>query len=319
MSATGRQRVVRDGFWRDPDLAEITQEEKSSLLYLLTSPSSNIGGVYRLVWRVAGAEMGWTAEQFLSVLARLRDLNKVDFEENTGFVWVKIWWNHNSTAGAFSPKLRKIAIEEVAAMPEAWRGPYLQLLEENGIDRASIGYPYPSDGEPPNSNSNHIHTPTSDPKSHGSEVVSGILDVFLLAAGNPSVLVTMLSDLSKKLGNATKEQAQWAGAAWREAAEKGGTKSPEAYAVYLCKRASLGLVTRPAGFAEQEQNEAIAEMKNGWTRLMALHGQNFRTPGGKIAHINPNGTISFPDGSVSGVDALKALALIESGVWVELP
>lgn len=204
-------------------------------------------------------------------------------------------------------------------MPEAWLESYLQLLEKNGIDRVSIGFSCHIDGAPPitNSNSNHIHTPTSDHKSH-VEGVSGGIDVFLLAAGNPPVLVTMKQNLSEKLGIATKEQVQWAGMAWRESAEKGGTKSPEAYAAYLCKQAALGLVTRPAGFSEREQITANAEAKNGWARLMALNGQNFRTPSGKIAYVNPNGTISFPDGSASGVDALKALDLIESGSWVKL-
>jgi len=43
----GRQRTIDDtNFWRSPRVADCSQEDKATLLYLLTSPSSNIIGVY---------------------------------------------------------------------------------------------------------------------------------------------------------------------------------------------------------------------------------------------------------------------------------
>lgn len=148
-----RQRTISDSFWRDPEISDLSQEDKATLLYLLTSPSSNIIGVYQVVWRIAAAEMGWTAEQLVAVLRRLQSKGLVDFTD-TGWVWVKLWWKHNSAAGAFSPKLRAIAKKQWAAMPDNWQVEFLKSVELAGVDRVSIGYQYPIDTLPPNSSFN---------------------------------------------------------------------------------------------------------------------------------------------------------------------
>lgn len=147
-----RQRTISDFFWRDPDICDLSQEDKATLLYLLTSPSSNIVGVYQVVPRIAAAEMGWTADQFMVVLNRLQMKELIDFT-SAGWVWVKIWWRHNSALGAFSPKLKENSKKQIASMPVEWKEDFLQVVELAGVDRVSIGYPYPSDTLPPSSNS----------------------------------------------------------------------------------------------------------------------------------------------------------------------
>ena len=80
----GRQRTIDDtNFWRSPHVADCSQEDKATLLYLLTSPSSNIIGVYPIVPRISAAEMGWTSEQLLPVLKRLAARDLVGFDEVT--------------------------------------------------------------------------------------------------------------------------------------------------------------------------------------------------------------------------------------------
>lgn len=148
-----RQRTICDFFWRDPRMADLSQEDKATLLYLLTSPSSNIIGAYQVVLRVAAAEMGWTADQLVIVLERLEGKGLIDFTA-CGWVWVRIWWKHNSAKGAFSPKLRESAKRQLRDMPEKWREAFVDSVLCEGVDRVSIGYPYPSDTLPSNSNSN---------------------------------------------------------------------------------------------------------------------------------------------------------------------
>jgi hypothetical protein len=114
------------------------------LLYFLTSPFSNIIGVYQIVWAVAAAEMGWTKDQMTTVAKRLQFKGLIEFND-AGWIWVKIWWNHNSARGAFSPKLLDNAKKQCAAMPPEWLDQYLGLLEIAGVDRVSIGYRYPND------------------------------------------------------------------------------------------------------------------------------------------------------------------------------
>lgn len=154
-----RQRTVSDFFWRDPEICDLSQEDKATLLYLLTSSSSNLIGVYQVVPRIAAAEMGWTADQLVAVLERLQLKGLINFT-NSGWVWIKIWWKHNSAPGSFSPTLKKHAKKQIDEMPLGWRDDFLQLLELAGIDRVSIGYPYPIDTPPLNTNTN-INTTTN--------------------------------------------------------------------------------------------------------------------------------------------------------------
>lgn len=146
-----RQRTICDFFWRDPRMADLSQEDKATLLYLLTSPSSNIIGAYQVVLRVAAAEMGWTADQLLIVLQRLQEKGLIDFT-SCGWIWIKIWWQHNSAKGAFSPKLKENAKRQIRQMPEKWQKAFVDSLVYEGVDRVLIGYPYPCDTLPPNSN-----------------------------------------------------------------------------------------------------------------------------------------------------------------------
>jgi len=146
-----RQRVISDSFWRDPEIADVSHEDKGTLLYFLTSPSSNIIGGYRIVWRIAAAEMGWTADQLMVVIKRLKTLDLIDYNED-GWIWVKVWWKHNSIAGAFSPKLTVKAQNEFDCLPANWKAHFLDWLEKSGLDRVSIPYLKMRDRVPPNSN-----------------------------------------------------------------------------------------------------------------------------------------------------------------------
>lgn len=123
----GRQRTINDAeFWRSPRVADRTQEDKATLLYLLTSPYSNIIGIYQIVPRIAAAEMGWTADQLMSVLKRLTDFDLVSFETSSGFVWVKNWWDHNSAKMAVATTLRSSTLKQIDAIPTSWRDGYLE-------------------------------------------------------------------------------------------------------------------------------------------------------------------------------------------------
>jgi hypothetical protein len=155
-----RQRTISDFFWRDPEISDISQEDKATLLYFLTSPSSNIIGIYQVVWRIAAAEMGWTADQLIVVVKRLQQMGLIEFTD-AGWIWVKIWWKHNSAAGAFSPKLIQNARKQLAAMPSEWLDTFLKSVELTGVDRVSIGYPYPIDTTPPNTTGSCISNTTT--------------------------------------------------------------------------------------------------------------------------------------------------------------
>lgn len=123
----GRQRTINDAeFWRSPRVADRSQEDKATLLYLLTSPYSNIIGVYQIVPRIAAAEMGWTADQLLTILKRLNSSDIALFDAESGFVWVKNWWDHNSAKMAIATTLRSKTLAQIGAMPASWRDEFLE-------------------------------------------------------------------------------------------------------------------------------------------------------------------------------------------------
>lgn len=161
-----RQRTISDYFWRDPQICDLSQEDKATLLYFLTSPASNIVGVYQVIWLIAAAEMGWTKDQMIVVAKRLQAKGLIDFND-AAWIWVKVWWKHNSARGAFSPKLLENAKKQCAAMPPEWLDEYLETLDLAGVDRVSIGYRYPNDTLPTNTTciSSFITTTTTAAES----------------------------------------------------------------------------------------------------------------------------------------------------------
>lgn len=128
----GRQRTINDKkFWNSPKMAGRTQEDRATLVYLLTCTSSNIVGSYSIVPRIAAAEMGWDTEsQFMPVLKRLCDSDFIKYDAETSFVWVRIWWEHNSPKMALAPTLRQKSIKQIREMPVHWISDYLDDMAE---------------------------------------------------------------------------------------------------------------------------------------------------------------------------------------------
>ncbi len=165
-----RQRTIVDSeFWCSNQLINLTTEDRMVLIYLLTSTFSNIIGVYELVPRVAAAQIGWTEEQLAQVLRRLIKCGLIDWDEQSGFVWVKIWWKHNVVRQISGPKLRARALEQIEAMPLRWRQDFLSDLQQKGVnmisrpaDTVSISYP---PGAAHNSSSSGINKSSSNSSS----------------------------------------------------------------------------------------------------------------------------------------------------------
>lgn len=131
----GRQRTIRDqNFWRSPRLLNCTTEDKVALLHLLTAPDSNITGVYPLVPRIAGAEIGWTVDQWLQVIHRLQDEDLARYDDVRLIVWVRIWWDHHSASQVTGPKLRARALEEIRRIPSEWMDDFLTDFKERLSD-----------------------------------------------------------------------------------------------------------------------------------------------------------------------------------------
>jgi hypothetical protein len=184
----GRQRTINDAaFWRSPRMAGRTHEDRATLSYLLTCPFSNIIGVYEFVPRIAASEMGWDTEsQLLPVLRRLSECRFIELDEDLSYVWVRIWWDHNSPTMSVAGTLRQRTFQQIAAIPLQWREAFmedfvarlptdskkvgnLQTIVQAEMealfsprDRVSIPYSYPTDREHVNTNDNFTFNTTTN-------------------------------------------------------------------------------------------------------------------------------------------------------------
>ena len=121
-----RQRTINDqGFWRSPRLQVCTTEDKIALLHLLSCPDSNIVGAYALVPRIASAELGWSAEQWLQVIDRLQSIDLTWFDAEHMFIWIRIWWDHHHAGQSMGQKLRNRTLADIRRIPEPWLQSFL--------------------------------------------------------------------------------------------------------------------------------------------------------------------------------------------------
>ena len=91
----------------------------------LTCPDSNIIGAYSLVPRIAGAEVGWTSDQWLHVIDRLKAADLAWYDAERMFVWVRIWWEHHHASQTMGPKLRARTLDDIRRLPPPWSAPFL--------------------------------------------------------------------------------------------------------------------------------------------------------------------------------------------------
>lgn len=235
-----RQRTINDSaFWRSPKMAGRTQEDRSTLTYLLTCPFSNIIGAYQIVPRIAASEMGWDTEsQFMPILRRLQDAGFIEYEPEQSYVWVHIWWDHNSPRMALGPTLRQKTFNQIRELPEQWRTLYtddlIQRLPDNGelrelvsnafgpssaadegsTDRVSIPYPYPIDRGRVNTNSNYNSNPTTpEPEPLGQLSTGEREQISVLLRNTPDQEARfLLAELSKAMarpGHITQSPIQY--------------------------------------------------------------------------------------------------------------
>lgn len=168
-----RQRTINDQIWRSNRLSGCTVEDRYALFYFLTSPFSNVIGAYEIVLRVAASEMGWDVEsQLINVIRRLVDADLIYFDADANYVWVKVWWDHNSAKMAVASTLRKKTLQQIQALPERWRNDYVddfinQLAADDPLrdtvaialaspsDRVSTAYAAPSDSQSSTQSAQH--------------------------------------------------------------------------------------------------------------------------------------------------------------------
>ena len=187
-----RKRMISEAFWSDPDLDNFTAEDRLALLLLLTCQASGLIGIYRVNFKVLGAGIGWTREQTVNSCKHLVELKAIEIDEQTGWVWVKDWFKHNSLSGSFTGKLSQAAFKELANVPFVWKEMVVEWLLmqddegklgaffDSGIKSHDPSMPHacPIDDSSPttttntNTGSNKNTTTTQEPSVEGASPAS---------------------------------------------------------------------------------------------------------------------------------------------------
>ena len=96
-------RKIHDNFWTDPDVEEMTPEQKYFYLYLLTNPSVNQLGLYELTIRRASFETGYSMDSVSILFQYFIDTGKIIVSDKTNEILVVKFYHYNKSN---SPKLQ---------------------------------------------------------------------------------------------------------------------------------------------------------------------------------------------------------------------
>jgi hypothetical protein len=122
--------------WRSADSCDLTISERYGELYLLTSPFTNTIGCYRVVSRIAAAEMGLSQEEFINVVQRLQDRGVIVCVDD--FILVRTWFRHNSWEATFSGNVAKAAAKELASLPDELRALWVRASLDGGVPEVAV-------------------------------------------------------------------------------------------------------------------------------------------------------------------------------------
>lgn len=132
---------VHTSFWSSSTVADMSQGARMLALYLLTSPHSNITGVFRLPDGYAMEDLKWTAERVSEGFAELFEKGFANRCETTKWVWIvkHLEWNKPE-----NPNQRKAAKKIALGVPDGcgWKLDFMRVWGESlEIDVADFGSP----------------------------------------------------------------------------------------------------------------------------------------------------------------------------------
>ena len=107
------KRTVTTDFWLDSKVEEMGSIAKFVLLYLLTSPKTNLAGCYEVSYKRLSNDTGLTAKQAENAIAELCEANVIGYCAETNEVLICNWDKYNWTS---STKLDKPLVANIDAV-----------------------------------------------------------------------------------------------------------------------------------------------------------------------------------------------------------
>jgi len=122
-------RKIHDSFWTDPDIEELTPEQRYFYLYLLTNPSCNQIGLFEFSIRRAVFETGYNRETIEKLLDHFEAIGKIKVSEDTKEIVIRKFYEHNKSN---SPKVKTHVEQLISKVKDTTLIPYIY-----GIDTVS--------------------------------------------------------------------------------------------------------------------------------------------------------------------------------------
>ena len=92
-------RYVHTRFWEDPNMLELTWEQKYFYLYLITNPKSSQCGISEFPLKLVIAHTGFNKEKILELIDMFENkLKKIKYNPETNEIAIKNWGKYNYLA-----------------------------------------------------------------------------------------------------------------------------------------------------------------------------------------------------------------------------
>lgn len=146
-----KKRFIKDNFWEDEELLDADKNTKYLLLYLITNPSVNLSGIYKISERKMEFHTSMTLEEVRESLKRLEELKKVFYFD--GWIFIKKFIHHNNLKNqniveGIKNALGEIPQEILAKTMKLGLDESLKLINHTLLD--SVGTVSDTVGTPPN-------------------------------------------------------------------------------------------------------------------------------------------------------------------------
>lgn len=124
--------ISQNSAWRSTSAASMLMSERYLEYYFLTSPFSNAIGCYQIVPSIVVAEMGLSSQDELAgLLAQLQAKGIIYRSDN--FVLVTTWFHHNKWKSALQGNVKKLAQQEIEALPTALQEKWVETSLKSGV------------------------------------------------------------------------------------------------------------------------------------------------------------------------------------------
>ncbi len=129
---------IRPNLWKSEKMRSLSPTGKLLAMYLLTSPTYSMIGIYEQSKVVAQKHTGLLVEDFNSALAELQAIDFIKYDEETEVVWVVDMALTQVADGKLSGPQQKGVINELCRLELECQFPFVNEF----IDRYKPVYPF---------------------------------------------------------------------------------------------------------------------------------------------------------------------------------